>query len=154
MTHSLTAVVESDDILGCDPAPFCRFLGAGRHIWLPSPGRVIVWRDDVDDDGAVSAEPLVLGYWTTVLRVIPHLPYMMLPGGRCVLELFAAACGPGSAQIDDGIVVVDTLWALTALAQWSETIRRTGEEYGADPDAVDRHVEELTVFLRNAVTWR
>lgn len=154
MPHpSITAVAELDDVLRCDPGPLLRILGAGRHIWSPAPGRVALWRDDLDDDGAASLSPLVIGYWSAAMQQSQQLPYAVLPGGRCLVELFIASCGHGAAWIDDGRVVVDELSALTALDHWGETIRRTGEEYGADPDAIDRHAEAMTAFLMNAVVW-
>lgn len=153
MPHSITAVAELDDVLRCDPEPLLRFLHGSRHVWVPSPGRVVLWRDDLDDDGAASSSPLVIGYWVAVLQRSPHLPYLVVSGGRCLVEMFVAACGPGALRADNGTLVVDALVAHATLDEWGRIIRAAAAEYGADPDAVRQHVGDMSTFLRQALEW-
>ena len=154
MPHtSITAVVEIDDLINCDPAPLLRFLRAGRHIWAPGPGRVTVWRDDLDDDVTRLLPVIVMNYWSEALRLDPHLPYAAMPGGRCVMEMFAAGCGPGALRADNGTLIVDALVAHATLGEWGGIIRAAAAEYGADPDAVRQHVGDMSTFVRQALEW-
>lgn len=87
----MTALVTLDQLVAANPGQLIRFIEAGRTLWAPSPGSVVVWRDDLNDEhGAPSIQQPVMAFWRRALLGAPWLPFALVPGGRCMTELVLA----------------------------------------------------------------